>query len=116
MDHERRIAELEALLDHYRGECDRCGRTGVLLDYIPEYDGMESICLQDTDECERLRGERARREGEAFRARVAAGEPLAVMADHFGRAMLDLSRKHVAFKPGTTVRFATSNLAPSAEG
>lgn len=109
-----------ARLDHYRGTCQRCGRDGVLLDFIAEYDGMESICLEDREECDRLHEEQATRANEAFRARVAAGDPLAVMTDNFNRSMLEMSRRLPRpmlddFKPGGIVQFATSNFAPTTE-
>jgi hypothetical protein len=120
-----RITELEALLNNYRGECRNCGREGVLLDYISTYDGMDEICLFDKDECERLHEERTRREGEEFRARVAAGDPMAVMADNFGRMMLNSTRKSLEFKPGGRVEwtvqpatygsFITSNTSEDEE-
>lgn len=116
----RRVAELEALLDNYRGTCQDCGRDGVLLEFSGTYDGMETVCLLDREECERLKTERLRREGEEHRARVAAGDPLAVMADNLGRTMLNLARKPpVQFEPGTKVEFArysTSSTAPTTEG
>lgn len=115
-----RIAQLEALLDHYRGTCQRCGRDGVLLDFIAEYDGMESICLEDQETCARLHDEQERARNEAFRARVAAGDPMAVMADNFNRQMLDSLRRLPRFsardfKPGGVVQFVTSNFAPTTE-
>lgn len=122
-DVEYLLAALDAAtarLDHYRGTCQRCGRDGVLLDFIAEYDGMESICLEDREECDRLHEEQATRANEAFRARVAAGDPLAVMTDNFNRSMLEMSRRLPRpmlddFKPGGIVQFVTSNFAPTTE-
>lgn len=122
----QRVTDLEALLDNYRGTCQDCGRAGVLLDYSSDYDGMREVCLQDREGCERLHSERLRREGEEHRARVAAGDPLAVMVDNFSRTMLNLSRKQVKFTPGSRIEwdvqpatyapFITSNVGDDREG
>lgn len=115
-----RITQLEALLDHYRGQCQECGREGVLLEFISGYDGMAQVCLLDQEECQRLHEEQAARANEAFRARVAAGDPRAVMIDKFNRSMLEMSRKAWRawagdFNPGGIMPFVTSNCSPMTE-
>jgi hypothetical protein len=56
------LAELRALLDHYRGRCDVCGRENVLLDQ--EIDGVYEdkylvrYCWVDPDECARVAEQR----------------------------------------------------------
>lgn len=95
----KRVAELEALLNHYRGMCQECGREGVLLDFISGYDGMEQVCLLDQEGCQRLHEEQAARANEEFQARVAAGDPRAVMIDRFNRSLFDMSRKTIKNLP-----------------
>ena len=112
----KRIAELEALLDHYRGQCQECGRDGVLLDFISGYDGMEQVCLLDQEGCQRLHEEQAARANEEFRERVAAGDPRAVMIDHFNRSMLGMSRKAMKnlsddLGSGTIVQWVTGTTS-----
>lgn len=103
MSDKERIAELEALLDHYRGQCQECGRDGVLLDFVSGYDGTEQVCLLDREECQRLHEEQTRQRDEAFRARVAAGDPMAVMIDRFNRSMFEMSRKSIKNLPDDPV-------------
>lgn len=90
--------EYEALLDNYRGRCQECGRVNVLLEFNGCYDGMETRCLLDREECDRLTHERRKREAEEFRKRVEAGEPKALM----------MKRMFDAFRPRTPVFIDTS--------
>jgi hypothetical protein len=84
------ITRLAALLDHYRGTCDDCGRENVLLEadadgYYYEGEPRTFTCWQDPEECRRIVEERqeaerakhseaAKRGWEERRARMARGE------------------------------------------
>jgi len=50
---QEKLAELERLLDNYRGTCAQCGREGALLEDTGDYEGGKE-CLLDKDECRRL--------------------------------------------------------------
>lgn len=94
-------AEYEALLDNYRGRCDGCGREPVLLEFIGTYDGLETRCLLDRAECDRLAGERRTAEAVAFQARLAAGDPQAKMQkalfDAMGGLLLERMKRRPVF-------------------
>lgn len=112
MSDKERIQELETLLDHYRGQCQRCEREGVLLDFVSTYDEVEQVCLQDREECQRLHDELNRQKDEAFRAKVAAGDPRAVMIDRFNRSMLESYRASISHRPSDPVSGAKIQWVP----
>lgn len=58
------IDRLSALLEHYRGTCDECGREGVLVDGFGLNTSYTTVCAFDREECARLR--------DAARARLNA--------------------------------------------
>jgi len=85
------VKELEALLDNYRGTCDECGRTNVLLDFVPDYDGVSRICLLDTEGCKAEHEARVERARDAYlkRREETPDDPMWTMKDYYNKSLLE---------------------------